>query len=81
MTPLGWLFCAFWLVYGLVCLGLYLRTDAKLIAERRRTDKLLRKAPMPLRESTLAPDEWDESYDEWWHRHASEQAFVRRKAT
>lgn len=34
----------------------------------------LRSAPMPYSESVLRGEDWDERYDEWWHKNASEAA-------
>lgn len=52
---------------------------AELARERDRLQKerdalvaSLRAAPMPIRESVLEDDLWDEQYDIWWHSHASE---------
>lgn len=49
-------------------------------AERGAEDLIdsLRQAPMPVRESTMRFEEWEERYGEWWHDHASEEALARR---
>lgn len=44
--------------------------------EAARLREALRDAPMPFPESVLTHDEWEEAYDQWWHRHASEEALM-----
>jgi hypothetical protein len=45
-------------------------------AKAVRLEGSLRDAPMPIRESVLDNDDWHESYEEWWHDHASEAAIA-----
>lgn len=44
--------------------------------KRAALERSLREAPMPYRESILKDEEWDDYYDEWWHRNASEAALA-----
>lgn len=37
----------------------------------------LRRAPMPVRESTMKGEEWEMAYEDWWDMNASEVALQR----
>lgn len=79
-----WMLVTFQLVVGLILLGItfdllkqvdWLKSQLQSKDQEVQDLKFrLRSAPMPLRESILDADVWDESYSLWWHQSASERA-------